>query len=94
MSIPARVVRDDLLRAVIALLDVSAEGGGAARADVPKCPKLLGREGMAPLLEEFLFVLTKDIGDFESPFTHLCRPSLWEWSIGFSCSASNGLGVA
>jgi hypothetical protein len=42
MSIPARVVRDDLFRAAIALLDVSAEGGGAACADVPECPELRG----------------------------------------------------
>jgi hypothetical protein len=94
MSIAARVVRDDLLRAAIALLDVSAEGGGAACADVPECPELLGREDMAPTPKEFLFVLTKDIGDFESPCTHLCRPSFVEQSSGLSWRASNGLGVA
>jgi hypothetical protein len=94
VPIPARVVRDDLLRAVIALLDVSAEGASAACADVPECSTLLGGHGVAPLLEEFLLVLAKDIGDFESPLAHLCRPSFRERSIGLSCRASNGLGVA
>lgn len=94
MSITARVVRDDLFRAAITLLEVSAEGDGAACADVPECPELLGREHVAPKPEEFLFVLTKDIGDFESPCAHFCRPSCVEPSRGWSCSASNGLGVA
>jgi hypothetical protein len=84
MSIPARVVSDDLLGAGIALFDMSAEGGGAACADVPECSKLLGRESVTPSLEEFLFVLTKDIGDFESLFAHRGRPSFWERSTGLS----------
>lgn len=64
MSITARVIRDDLFRAVIALLDVSAESDGTACADVPEYPELLGREDITPATEEFLFVLAKDIGDF------------------------------
>jgi hypothetical protein len=94
MSIPARVVSNDLLGAGIALFDMSAEGGGAACADVSECSKLLPREGMTPSLEEFLFVLTKDIGDFETLFAHLCRPSSLERSMGLSWRASKGLGVA
>jgi hypothetical protein len=49
---------------------------------------------MTPALEKFLFVLTKDIGDFEPPFAHGCRPLSWERSMGLSWRASNGLGVA
>ena len=90
----ARVVGDDLAGAVIALLDVSAEGGSSACADVPECSKLMGAEGMTPSLEEFLFVLTKDIGDFEPMFAHRFRVSSLEPSIGLSWRASNGLGVA
>ena len=94
MAIAARVVGDDLTGAAIALLDVSAEGGGSACADVSECPALLGIEHMPPLPEEFLFVLTKDIGDFEPMFAHRCRASSLERSIGLSWRASNGLGVA
>jgi hypothetical protein len=53
-------------------LDVSAEGSGAACADVTECSKLLRGDGVAPSLEEFLFVLAKDIGDFQPMFAHLC----------------------
>ena len=60
------------MRAVIALLRMGAQRGGAACADVPECSQLMGRECMAPSLEELLFVLAKDIGDFEPMSTHLC----------------------
>ena len=70
MPVPARVLSEDLPGASIALLDMSAEGGGAACADVTECSKLVGRENMTPPFEEFLFVLTKDIG-FQPPFSHL-----------------------
>lgn len=45
--------------AAIALFDVSAQGGGAACADVTEYSKLMGGEGMTPSFEEFLFVLAK-----------------------------------
>src|SRR5437868_2572290 len=94
MSIPARVVRDGLMRAVIALLQMSAQHGGAACADVPECPQLLGRDRMAPSLEELLFVLAKDIGDFEPMPGHSCWGSSFEERMGFNASASKGLGAA
>jgi hypothetical protein len=52
------------MRTVIALLHMSPQRGGAACADVTECSQLMGRECMAPSLEELLFVLAKDIGDF------------------------------
>jgi hypothetical protein len=61
----ARIVSGDFAGAVIALLDMAAEGTGAACADVTECSKLLGGENLTPLLEKFLFVLAKDIGDFQ-----------------------------
>ena len=72
MSIPARVVRDGLMRAVIALLQMSAKRGGAACADISECSSLLGRKCMAPSLEKLLFVLAKDIGDFQPMAGHCC----------------------
>ena len=53
------------MRAMITLLQMSAQRGGAACADVPEGSPLMGRERIAPSLEELLFVLAKDIGDFE-----------------------------
>jgi hypothetical protein len=46
---------------------------GSARADVSECSALLGMEHMPPLPEEFLFVLAKDIGDFQ-PMLARCVP--------------------
>jgi hypothetical protein len=77
---------------VVTLLDMAAEGSGAAGADVAECPQL--RSGEAPLLaEELLFVLAKDIGDFEPMSAHSgSSPSVL--LRGFSASASNGLDTA
>jgi hypothetical protein len=69
--------------AVAALLDVGTEGGGSASADVSEGSALRGGERMPPLPEELLFVLAKDIGDFEPMLDHRCRPSSWERSMGF-----------
>jgi hypothetical protein len=70
MAIPAGVVCNDLSGAVIvvALLDMAAESGGAACADVAECPQL--RSGETAPAEELLFVLTEDIGDFEPTSAH------------------------
>lgn len=59
---------------LVALLDVCAKSGGSACADVSECSALLGIEHMPPLAEEFLLVLTKDIGDFEPMLGHRCLP--------------------
>ena len=68
---------------------MAAEGSGAACADVTECPQLRSGE-TALLAEELLFVLAKDIGDFEPMPAH--SGSLPSASVGaFSVSASNGL---
>lgn len=74
----------NLTGTAIALLDVSAQRGGAACADVTEYSKLLCGDRMALLLEEFLFVLAKDIGDFQPMFGHRRRASSLEWSTGLS----------
>jgi hypothetical protein len=58
------------LPAGIALLDMGAESGCAACADVTECTALLRGQPMSPLGHELLFVLTKDIGDFEPMLGH------------------------
>jgi hypothetical protein len=58
------------LPAGIALLDVGAESGCAACADVMEYTALLAGQCMSPLGHELLFVLAKDIGDFEPMLGH------------------------
>ena len=82
-----------LMGTMIALLDLGAEGGGTACADVSECFTLLGRQHVSPAIQKFLTVLAEDIGDFKPTGCHRCRPSSQRYSIGFSCSASNGLGT-
>ena len=65
-----RIIHDGLLQTGIALLDMGAESGCAACADVTECTALLRGQTMSPLGPELLFVLTKDIGDFEPMLGH------------------------
>ena len=65
-----RVIHDGLLPAGIALLDMGAESGRAACADVTEYTALLAGQCMSPLGHELLFVLAKDIGDFEPMLGH------------------------
>ena len=60
-----RIIHDGLLLAGIALLDMGAESGCAACADVTEYTALLAGQRMSPVGHELLFVLAKDIGDFE-----------------------------
>ena len=83
-----------LLGTVVTLFQACAERGSAACADVPECLALVGRQRIAPPREELLFVLAKDIGDFQPMLVHRCRPSSSERSMGFSGSASKGLRMA
>lgn len=67
----AGVIGDALVCARITSLHMCPERRGTARADVPEyAPLLLGKR-MSPRGEEFLLVLTKDIGDFK-PMLHQC----------------------
>src|SRR5450759_4644044 len=93
MPVAARSVFNHLMGAVVALLYVGAEGGRAARADIPESLPLLGRQYVSPAIEEFLTVLAEDIGDFQPGFRHRFRPSA-DYSTGCSGSASKGLGAA
>jgi hypothetical protein len=58
---------------MVALPDVCAEGGGAACGDVAEGLELPARENVAPVLEEFLSMLSEDIGDFQPIRVHRCR---------------------
>jgi hypothetical protein len=67
------LVFDHLVRTVIALLHEFAELGGTACADVAENLALLVSQHAAPTVEEFLSVLSEDIGDFQPMLTHCCR---------------------
>src|SRR5579863_617528 len=54
----------------------------------------MGRECRAPSLEELLFVLAKEIGDFQLMLGHCCWGSSFVELMGLSSSASKGLGAA
>jgi len=73
---------DHLMGAVIALLYILAEGGGAAGDDVPEGFPLLGRQDVSPAVEELLPVESEDIGDFQLMPGHRWRRSSLEWKIG------------
>lgn len=92
VPIPTGLELDHLMGAVIALLYILAEGGGAARADVPEGFPLLGRQDVSPAVEELLPVEAEDIGDFQSMLGHRWRRSSLEWKIGWNESESRGLG--
>src|SRR5215469_4891072 len=94
MPIATRLEFDHLMGAVIALLYILAEGGGAARDDVPEGFPLLGRQDVSPAVEELLPVESEDIGDFQSMLGHCWRRSSLEWKIGWNESESRGLGKA
>jgi hypothetical protein len=73
-AVAAGVKYQFLMRTVVTLFDACAQGGGSACADVTECLALLGREAVTPARKEILFVLAKDIGDFQPMFSHRCRP--------------------
>lgn len=56
--------------ALIAFIQVTAEGGRPAVTDILECPALLRRQNMSPLFQELLLVCAKDIGQFEPKWRH------------------------
>ena len=58
------------MRTMVAFLDMTAQGGSAADADVTESFPLLWGDGVSPLLQEFLSMFAKDIGHFEPMFSH------------------------
>src|SRR5712692_6372014 len=88
MPIATGLVCDDLVCAVVTLLQVCAERSGTACADVSECLPLLARQYFSPAIQELLTVLAEDIGDFQPRLGHRRRPSSLPRSIGFRESAS------
>jgi hypothetical protein len=93
-AIAAGLEHQIVVETVITLLEACSQSGGSACADVPERLALVGREGIAPPRQELLFVLTKDLGDFQPRWPPRGRPSSSELSMGLSRSASNGLRIA
>lgn len=79
-----------LMRAVVAAFDARAQCCGLACTDVSEYSPLLGRKHRTPTLEKFLFVLTKDIGDFQPMRVHSSRLAS-KSEIAFSGRVSRGL---
>ena len=82
------------MRAMVALLDVAAQSGSAAGADVTESLPLLWGDGVPPLLQEFLPMFVKDIGHFEPMFSHRLLPSPSGIKISRIARSSRGLCVA
>jgi len=64
-----------LVRALITLFDMPAQGGGTAGGDVSESFSLLWGDGVSPSLEKGFPILAEDIGHFEPMFSHLLLPS-------------------
>lgn len=79
---------------MIALLHLGAERRRTARADVSEGLALLRRKHLSPTLQEFLAVLSEDVGDFRLRRTHRLRPSPSDCSISITCRLSKGLAIA
>ena len=82
------------MRAVITLLQMTAESGGAADADVTHGFALLAREHVSPASEKLILVSVQDIGYFEPMSFHdrvLPFALLGVWA---SVRVSSGLLVA
>jgi hypothetical protein len=82
------------MRALVALLDVAAQCGSAAGADVTESLPLWWGDDVAPLLQEFLSILAKDIGHFEPMFSHRLLPSPSGVKPSRIARSSKGLCVA
>ena len=69
---PARI-------ALLHILHMAAERGGAAVADRFESFSLVRAEYVAPLREELFFVGAEDIGHFEPMFSHRLSVGAAEW---------------
>jgi len=93
VPIAAGVESDQPMSTGIALLQPTAQGGGAAGTEVMKSFPLGSRDGVPPAAQEALSVLAKDLGDFQPRFLHLLRPSPSEVSLSAIAKLSRGLAV-
>ena len=82
------------MRAMVAFLDVAAQGGSAADADVTESFPLLWGDGVSPLLQELPSMFAKDIGHFEPMFFHRLLPSPSGVRSSTIARSSSGLCVA
>jgi hypothetical protein len=82
------------MRAMVAFLNMTAQGGSAADADVTESFPLLWGDGVSPLLQELLSMFAKDIGRFEPMFFHRLLPSPSGVRISTIARSSSGLCVA
>ena len=64
MTVAAGSVGNLLLAAMIAQLHLGTERSSTARADVSEGLALLRRKHVPPTFQEFLSVLSEDVGDF------------------------------
>src|ERR1039458_7140776 len=71
MTIATRVVRDDGMSAVGALIAMSAEGGGAAAGDGEQHFLVLPGDPVATALNECLPRTANDVGHLQERATHL-----------------------
>src|SRR5258708_12413642 len=74
MPIATGLVCDDLVCAVVTLLQVCAERSGTACADVSESLPLLARQYFSPAIQELLPILAADIAAFHPRPLHPHRP--------------------
>ena len=72
MPVQARVIDKRFALASIACIQVSAELRGSTCADITESLELAVRQQGSPAFQKLLFMLTKDIGDFQPMLAHLC----------------------
>jgi hypothetical protein len=72
VTVATGIVGDLPVSAPVTLLDVSAEFGGPAVADVLKGSSLLLREGADVSIKKVAAVLPEDVGNFERRPVHGC----------------------
>ena len=94
MAIAAGSVCNLLQAAMIALLHLGAERRSTARADISEGLALLRRKHLSPTLQEFLPVLSENIGDFRLRRSHRLRPSPSDCATSITCRLSKGLTIA
>src|SRR6266567_5214465 len=86
----ARVIQNDAVPAII-LLDVPAERGSTAVADVPQGLLLRRREARSPHRQKVGLMFAEDIGQFQPMLVH--RLGRMVWTNSMASSSSRGLVV-
>jgi hypothetical protein len=92
-AIATRVVGDAAMATAVTLLDVTAQSGRAADANILEGLALLWRDGVTPAVQEPLSIPPKKLGHLEPRSAHLLRSSPSEFRISRIGRASRGLGT-